>query len=741
MNQPRTPRFLTFLLLYGLFTQVFPRAQVRPEGSLGNEAPWRSRIEALLRKAGLRPKQLGYRPKSWWSAFPRMEQIPFTLPHFKDLFADPLSMPLFVRGMGEAVRRYLPPKDEGERWRKLLYFCAVDKMISGFRSYSSNLSADLDSEEPLFRALLLLLREAGLPTRLISFGKEADFPKPREELRAKIAKIPRPLRRPLARLVLHALDARRWTERALRRLDPRLRGKVHSLLNLGETQGDGNGFFPELEDAWRQIDFHSLCYGAFKAADALERARLELRAALDDPAARRVKPEGKPGPTQGTSLEDLGFRWDSPFGRILFTGTGSGSYECRSPFLVVDLGGDDRWTGRVGANAPDRSLSLFLDLGGNDRYENPDERIPSQGAGILGVGLLLDAEGDDTYKSRGPAQGIGQCGLGSLLDRSGNDRYKARYSAQGAGFLGIGLLADGAGGDRYDILAEGQGFGCLGGVGILADASGNDRYRAEPDAEKSARGDYHSQGAVSISMAQGAGGGRRGDGSDGHSYAGGLGALLDASGDDGYEAGNWSQAVGYWFGSGFLWDGGGNDRYVSCYFTQASGAHFAMAALIDEDGDDVHVLEKTGGAGLAFGWDLVNALLLDVRGDDSYEAKFISIASAEVRSNAFLLDLAGNDRYVLSRRKKILGFGRCDRRPGYEKPKLLAPYNALVDQFAILCDLGRGKDVYLLRDAEGRTERAPGAGNGIDRFDLDPKVRNHSLFRDDGPPPDPDRKE
>ncbi|MBI3271833.1 MAG: hypothetical protein HYZ53_22770 [Planctomycetes bacterium] len=40
-----------------------------------------------------------------------------------------------------------------------------------------------------------------------------------------------------------------------------------------------------------------------------------------------------------------------------------------------------------------------------------------------------------------------------------------------------------------------------------------------------------------MSNAQGRGKGRRGDGADGHSWAGGLGALLDCEGDDRYSAG------------------------------------------------------------------------------------------------------------------------------------------------------------------------------------------------------------
>ncbi len=205
-------------------------------------------------------------------------------------------------------------------------------------------------------------------------------------------------------------------------------------------------------------------------------------------------------------------------------------------------------------------------------------------------------------------------------------------------------------------------------MGVLADASGADRYYCEPYAEKVGRADYHSDYLVASSNAQGVGSGRRGDGSDGHAWAGGLGVLVDLAGDDHYEAGNWSQGTGYWFGTGILYDGDGDDLYRSVYFTQASGAHFAIGAIIDEAGDDRHELFENAGAGLAFGWDFTNALLFDRSGNDHYEAKIISLGLAEIRSNAFLVDLDGDDTYRLGRGQR--GFGASDFREEYRVPDL-----------------------------------------------------------------------
>ena len=74
-------------------------------------------------------------------------------------------------------------------------------------------------------------------------------------------------------------------------------------------------------------------------------------------------------------------------------------------------------------------------------------------------------------------------------------------------------------------------------------------------------------------------------------------------------------------------------------YNPSSRSNSVKSALIDEGGNDRHELWETAGAALAFGWDVVNAFLID-RGDgnDRYEAKIISMGCAEVRSNAFFLD-------------------------------------------------------------------------------------------------------
>jgi hypothetical protein len=129
------------------------------------------------------------------------------------------------------------------------------------------------------------------------------------------------------------------------------------------------------------------------------------------------------------------------------------------------------------------ALGILDDRKGNDRYISGRY---SQGAGIhLSAGVLIDGEGDDNYLADfGVAQGCGHdYGIGFLLDNGGNDRYIAGVIAQGAGNdNGIGVLSDNGGDDEYFLSSLGQGRGNLeptlnlGSFGFLFDTSGTDIY-------------------------------------------------------------------------------------------------------------------------------------------------------------------------------------------------------------------------------------------------------------------------
>ncbi|MFB3066483.1 MAG: hypothetical protein ACE10D_08210, partial [Planctomycetota bacterium] len=430
---------------------------------------------------------------------------------------------------------------------------------------------------------------------------------------------------------------------------------------------------------------------------------------------------------------DLSFDWQTPLGWIRVRGRAGNAHEAHQLedlLLLVDLGGHDAYLGPLASATPTQPISLCLDLSGNDTYAS---RGVGQAVGRCGIGILLDVSGDDKYEGKDHAQGVGQFGMGVLIDLAGNDMYMARWSAQGCAYFGIGLLIDRLGTDGYAIQADGQGFGGPGGVGVLADYSGNDHYTAEPDGELSGRPSYHSKLKISVSNAQGWSMGRRADGSDGHNWAGGLGALIDIAGNDTYVAGNWCHGTGYWFGMGVLYDGSGDDSYEGHVWSQATGAHFCIGLLLDEGGNDTHTSKSHNS--LAFGHDFTHALLINLGGDDIYSTPKDGLGFSINRSVAALIDVGGNDRYSLKMTPPAEGQAAPEpkTRPGFARyDKLFADTQGLntywVDStsLGLFLDIG-GDDLY---HADGNVGKAMdlngqswGDGPGSDNW----KVRNHGI--------------
>jgi len=348
-------------------------------------------------------------------------------------------------------------------------------------------------------------------------------------------------------------------------------------------------------------------------------------------------------------------------------------------------------------------------LGGDDSYEA--QANSQQGSGILGIGIVYDAAGNDEYIGKEYAQGAGLFGVGILFDRDGNDKYRAEFSSQGCGYFGVGLCFDATGNDSFYIYGAGQGFGGIGGgVGVLADYEGDDSYIGEPSPDVINLSDYHSEMKINGNGVQGVGFGRRGDITDGHAWAGGLGAIIDMKGNDHYLSGNWSLGTAYWFSTGIAYDGTGNDIYESCYFTQGSGAHYCNGILIDEGGNDKHEMYETAGAGLGFGWDWTNGILINLGGDDSYRAKMISIGLAQIRSNAFLIDIGGNDRYALG--EGTPGLGEASYRESYSKPRKLTPYPYYCKSIGAFIDIGGTDEYYSFTDST-ETQHIRASDNSI----------------------------
>jgi hypothetical protein len=596
-------------------------------------APKPDAIDQALALQHLTRKDVGWTARGTWEGYPR--DVPYKLRHFDDLLAEPFATVPWVRAMGACVRENLTPEkltEKGVRGSgallRAVHGLGINRKFGAFRAYSANLVAP---PTPLDKAVLAVYAAAGRPTKFVTFGQESPYPTIEKDVAAACSKLPKEISEELGRLVLNLVDAHRWADLAFRNVPMDKRLAVAKRLDMGAEEVDALDYEPAVDDVARTWDEASLWYAAMKVVEALDVARVALTPLV---AARAAE------------LKDVRFDAQTPWGRVVVTGTGDDhlDFGTESPFLVVDLGGDDVWTGRVAASGPDMPVSAMLDLGGNDTYQGEGR---TQGSGVCGVGVLLDCGGNDSYGSDGSlSQGAGQFGLGALIDLGGDDTYKTQYEGQGCGFFGVGLLFDLAGKDTYTIWSDGQGFGGVAGVGVLADRSGDDTYVAVRDPKITGRPSYHQlkdAPVVSVSNAQGCAMGRRGDGADGHSWAGGLGALLDAEGNDTYTAGNWAQGTGYWFGTGVLWDGGGNDTYSADWWCQASGAHFCIGCLVDESGDDHYTCRATNG--IAFGHDFTLAVLCDLAGNDVYECPNDVICRSINRSVVMLLDGGGEDTY------------------------------------------------------------------------------------------------
>ncbi|MCC7229766.1 MAG: hypothetical protein IT203_05180 [Fimbriimonadaceae bacterium] len=303
------------------------------------------------------------------------------------------------------------------------------------------------------------------------------------------------------------------------------------------------------------------------------------------------------------------------------TGVGNDLHDSTDAALCIDLGGNDRYTGRYGAGVG--YSSVLIDLSGDDFYEVSDLSI---GAGVLGVGIAIDGGGDDTFRSKSLAFGAGIGGVGAFLKDGGHDSYRSLGLSQGYGYLGIGLLLDTRGDDQYRLNVYGQGAAGTGGIGWLIDKAGDDGYRSGGSIPDTRIADS------SLSYAQGAAYGFDA-----------MGGLMDLAGADSYLATSRAQGFGQASGFGFLYDAEGRDRYSADHSAQACGESGGSGYLVDLAGSDAYLLRL--GNGQAFGHDLGVGFLMDRVGDDLYTGNSMGPAVGNANGLALFLDSDGSDRY------------------------------------------------------------------------------------------------
>ncbi len=439
---------------------------------------------------------------------------------------------------------------------------------------------------------------------------------------------------------------------------------------------------------------------------------LDQLAAIPEPNRPSIKMPGVTG-----SIARL---IETPAGTIVVGGRGDNTYQLdQMPGVaaVVDLGGNDTYyEGTVSLHRP---VLVVIDLDGDDKYLGKKPGI--QGSAIMGISILIDRAGNDTYQAVDVAQGSTLCGVGILIDFGGNDTFVGLRRVQGTALGGLGILVNRDGHDRYRAAMWSQGLGHPLGFGLLADLDGDDHYYTGglyPDSYPETPG-YEGWG-------QGVGAGIR------QVANGGIGVILDGGGDDVYEYDYLSHGGGYWCGLGFARDFAGNDRRIggtkTAYhggrraepdfvrFGCGWGCHYALGFLFDDAGDDLYTgtIMSTG-----FAWDLAVGYLIDFGGNDVYVGSQGNGAQAGL---GVLFDYNGDDEYR-------------GNSQGYAAPTMTYhPLSQAGGNFSFLIDYG-GNDQYG-SGARNNTYLQRGSPGGflIDRPRRD-EIPSQTADKPSGPKP------
>lgn len=588
----------------------------------------------------------------------------YRLPFFDSLHEDPWRVPFVIRTLRQdALRNAGKAADllstaslrlsEGTR-RTLIGDPteAIRREVEGFK-------------RPLYEAVAAIYSAAGqkIPHRAAWVEQ--------------LATVPMQVQKPVAYLLLTMKEARRWRDLAFR--EAFAQGDASSLFEMlcqppSKSEELREVFNVAYWRLMRAVDLKTLFAGAHDLILVSERVATEL---------------------QKTSIPD-GFRVDipTPYGIVALHDGRADTYNRRNYLLIVDTKGNDTYLGVGGTSSAEHPVAVVIDLQGNDRYLQdaslasrgvagvPDRKTrrmaPCIGGAVFGYAFVLDMEGNDLYRSLGMTQGGAAFGVGGLIDSAGEDRYECYVNGQGSAEWGIGLLVDRAGSDHYRCFSMAQGYGGTKGYGLLLDVDGDDTYIAEDRTLDfpSPQTDKHN-----VSMAQGAGNGRRADYTDGHSLAGGIGVLVDGAGNDRYSCGVFGQGVGYWYGLGILSDGGGEDEYEGVWYVQGASAHFAVGILEDVSGDDRYI--ATMNAALGAGHDFSLGWLIERSGNDTYRAPNLSLGGGNANGIGIFWDAAGDDRYEVQP-SITLGRSYIGARGSLRERALC---------LGLFCDTG-GKDVY-----------------------------------------------
>lgn len=419
------------------------------------------------------------------------------------------------------------------------------------------------------------------------------------------------------------------------------------------------------------------------AESVMRRERFDAGLALEDAAERLIERLHSVTNWPVSSVDV-----DTPLGPIRIGSLGADTHD-RPGLLVVDPGGADTYaeTAGVANGLRGQPVSVIVDVSGDDLYRS--DRLAGPGTAWFGVSLVYDLAGDDTWRLGGGGLAHAVAGHARVEDRAGDDLYTAHACAQACAVLGTAVLEDLEGDDQYRLGAFGQAASGLFGAAVLIDRAGQDTYVAggtHPDQERNPE--------RFLSLAQGFSIGDRPD------AGGGVAALIDLGGNDTYQADVYGQGVGYYYALGLLIDGGGHDTYRMHQYGQGAGIHLSGGLLADLEGNDVYT-----GYILAQGaaHDYAVGALVDRGGDDTYTTDHHGQGRALNNAVAWLIDEAGDDAYFARQPDQSQGIGN---EGGFRD------YGSL----AFLLDLA-GRDRYTAPAREGRLLLRRDYGVVFDRED------------------------
>lgn len=294
---------------------------------------------------------------------------------------------------------------------------------------------------------------------------------------------------------------------------------------------------------------------------------------------------------------------------------------------------------------------LVLDVGGDDDYEFLDR------SDTHAISVLLDHRGNDRYATAAPGADPSSAtlGYGVLWDTEGDDRYEGVEQAQASALFGAALLADRGGSNRFVASSRSQAY-AVGGIAVLLSGGGGDDE------------------FTSLTYSQATGG------------PGGVAMLVDTGGNDRYTLGNeplirpspqladrntsMGQGAGYGMrgvfydgrstagGIGILLDLAGNDRYEAQLFAQGMGYFEGLGLLVDDGGDDSYAVAWYGMGG---GVHQAAGVLLDRgTGRDVYRSTHqVVLGAANDQSAGVFVDEGGDDDYAVGHLSLGVGYGNA----------------------------------------------------------------------------------